>query len=111
MISSPTVANLMEYVDFLPVCPKVELELGIPRDPVRIVLENGEQRFVQSASGRDVPEVMEAFCTDFLNSTGDIDSFILKYRSLMNQTSFDPFPEGLLEVNHVDSHLREDLWK
>lgn len=81
MISSPIVTNLMEYVDFLPVCPEVELGLGIPRDPVRIILENGEQRLVQSASGRDVTEVMEAFCTDFLNSTGDIDGFILKYRS------------------------------
>lgn len=81
MISSPIVANLMEYVDFLPVCPEVELGLGIPRDPVRIILENGEQRLVQSATGRDVTEIMEAFCTDFLNSTGDIDGFILKYRS------------------------------
>ena len=170
MISSPIVANLMEYVDFLPVCPEVELGLGIPRDPVRIVLENGEQRLVQSASGRNVTEVMETFCTDFLNSTGNIDGFILKYRRytsninilvhafgyfsegistqekslffdpiqkykdgktslcsaintirawavrfedqyLMNQTFFDPFLEGLLEVDHVDSHHREDLWK
>lgn len=81
VISSPIVANLMEYVDFLPVCPEVEIGLGVPRNPVRIVLQNGEQRLVQSANGRDVTEVMEAFCTDFLDSAGDIDGFILKYRS------------------------------
>ncbi|WP_292389801.1 YbgA family protein [Methanosarcina sp. UBA5] len=81
IINSPIVANLMEYVDFLPVCPEVEIGLGIPRDPVRIILENGEQRLVQSASGRDITEVMKAFCTDYLNSAGDIDGFILKYRS------------------------------
>lgn len=81
IISSPIVANLMEYVDFLPVCPEVEIGLGVPRTPVRIVLEDGEQRLVQFASGRDVTEVMEEFCTDFLGSAGDIDGFILKYRS------------------------------
>ena len=81
IVNSSIVANLMEYVDFLPVCPEVEIGLGIPRDPVRIILENGEQRLVQSASSRDVTEVMEAFCTDFLDSARDIDGFILKYRS------------------------------
>ncbi len=81
IVNSPIVTNLMEYVDFLPVCPEVEIGLGIPRDPVRIILENGEQRLVQSVSGRDITEVMKAFCTDFLNSAGDIDGFILKYRS------------------------------
>lgn len=81
IINSPIVASLMQYVDFLPICPEVEIGLGIPRDPVRIILENGEQRLVQSASGRDVTEVMEAFCTDYLDSAGDIDGFILKYRS------------------------------
>jgi uncharacterized protein YbgA (DUF1722 family)/uncharacterized protein YbbK (DUF523 family) len=81
IISSPIVAKLTEYVDFLPVCPEVEIGLGIPRYPVRIILENGEQRLVQSASGRDLTEVMEEFCTDYLDSTGDVDGFILKYRS------------------------------
>jgi uncharacterized protein YbgA (DUF1722 family)/uncharacterized protein YbbK (DUF523 family) len=81
IVNSPIVTKLMEYVDFLPVCPEVEIGLGIPRDPIRIILENGEQRLVQSASGRDITEVMKVFCTDFLNSAGDIDGFILKYRS------------------------------
>jgi uncharacterized protein YbgA (DUF1722 family)/uncharacterized protein YbbK (DUF523 family) len=81
IISSPIVAKLTEYVDFLPVCPEVEIGLGIPRSPVRIILENGEQRLVQSASGRDLTEVMEEFCTDYLDFTGDVDGFILKYRS------------------------------
>ncbi|WP_048157804.1 DUF523 and DUF1722 domain-containing protein [Methanosarcina sp. Kolksee] len=81
IINSSIVANLMEYVDFLPVCPEVEIGLGVPRDSLRIILDNGEQRLVQSASGRDVTEAMEAFCTDFLGSAGEIDGFILKYRS------------------------------
>jgi uncharacterized protein YbgA (DUF1722 family)/uncharacterized protein YbbK (DUF523 family) len=81
MVSSPIVAKLKEYVDFLPVCAEVEIGLGIPRSPIRIVLDKKEHRLIQPASGRDVTEDMRAFCTDFLDSLEDIEGFILKFRS------------------------------
>lgn len=81
MISSPIVAKLKEYVDFLPVCAEVEIGLGVPRAPVRIVLEKGEHRLIQPSSGKDVTEDMKNFCTRFLDSLEDVDGFILKFRS------------------------------
>lgn len=81
MISSPIVVNLKKYVDFLPVCAEVEIGLGVPRNPVRIVLDRGEHRLVQPSSGKDVTEKMEAFCSRFLDSIEDVDGFILKFRS------------------------------
>ncbi|MCO5380879.1 MAG: DUF523 and DUF1722 domain-containing protein [Methanosarcina barkeri] len=81
MISSPIVAKLKEHVDFVPVCAEVEIGLGIPRSPVRIILDNGEHRLVQPVSGKDVTEDMKAFCTKFLDSVGEVDGFILKFRS------------------------------
>ncbi|MGB9132921.1 MAG: DUF1722 domain-containing protein, partial [Methanosarcina sp.] len=72
---------LKEYVDFLPVCAEVEIGLGIPRSPVRIIIEDGEHRLVQPTSGKDVTEDMKAFCTNFLDSVGQVDGFILKFRS------------------------------
>lgn len=81
MIRSPIVAKLKEYVDFLPVCAEVEIGLGIPRKPVRIVLDKGEYRLVQPATGKDVTEDMKTFCTDFLDVVVDVDGFILKFRS------------------------------
>jgi uncharacterized protein YbgA (DUF1722 family)/uncharacterized protein YbbK (DUF523 family) len=81
MISSLIVAKLKEYVDFLPVCAEVEIGLGIPRSPVRIILEKGEYRLIQPTTGKDVTEDMKAFCTDFLDSLGEVDGFILKFRS------------------------------
>lgn len=81
MIRSPIVAKLKEYVDFLPVCAEVEIGLGVPRKPIRIVLDKGEHRLVQPATGRDVTEDMKTFCADFLNSAGEVDGFILKFRS------------------------------
>lgn len=81
MISSPVVAKLKKYVDFLPVCPEVEIGLGVPRNPVRIVLDKGNHRLVQPSSGKDVTENMRAFCSGFLDSIEDVDGFILKFRS------------------------------
>jgi uncharacterized protein YbgA (DUF1722 family)/uncharacterized protein YbbK (DUF523 family) len=81
MIRSPIVAKLKEYVDFLPVCAEVEIGLGVPRKPVRIVLDEGEHRLVQPSSGKDVTEDMKTFCTRFLDSVGNVDGFILKFRS------------------------------
>ena len=81
MIHSPVVAKLKEHVDFIPVCAEMEIGLGVPRNPVRIVLDKGEQRLVQPATGKDVTEDMETFCTSFLDSIGDVDGFILKFRS------------------------------
>ena len=81
MISSPVVAKLKEYVDFLPVCAEVEIGLGVPRKPVRIVLDRGEHRLVQPSSGKDVTEDMKTFCSRFLDSMEDVDGFILKFRS------------------------------
>jgi uncharacterized protein YbgA (DUF1722 family)/uncharacterized protein YbbK (DUF523 family) len=81
MISSPIVSKLKEYVSFLPVCAEVEIGLGVPRNPVRIVLDNGEYRLVQPETGKDLTKDMQAFCTDFLDSVGEVDGFILKFRS------------------------------
>jgi uncharacterized protein YbgA (DUF1722 family)/uncharacterized protein YbbK (DUF523 family) len=81
IISSPVVAKLKKHVDFLPVCPEVEIGLGIPRNPVRIILEKGDHRLVQPSSGKDVTENMKAFCSCFLDSLENVDGFILKYRS------------------------------
>jgi uncharacterized protein YbbK (DUF523 family) len=81
MIRSPIVAKLKEYVDFLSVCAEMEIGLGVPRKPVRIVFDKGEHRLVQPATGRDVTEDMQTFCTDFLDSARDVDGFILKFRS------------------------------
>ena len=81
IVSSPVVVKLKKYVDFLPVCPEVEIGLGVPRNPVRIVLDKGDHRLVQPSSGKDVTEDMKSFCSNFLDSIDEVDGFILKFRS------------------------------
>lgn len=78
IIRSPVVEVLKNYVDFYPVCAEVEIGLGIPRDPVRIVLENDELLMIQSKTKRNCTNEMRVFATDYLDSLEHVDGFILK---------------------------------
>ena len=75
------VQQLEPYVTYLPVCPEVEIGLGVPRDPVRVVLVDGEPRLLQPSTGADVTERMQAFASTHFASLVDVDGFILKGRS------------------------------
>ncbi|MFH1220328.1 MAG: DUF523 and DUF1722 domain-containing protein [Candidatus Eisenbacteria bacterium] len=81
MISSPVVSALKPHVDFTPVCPEVEIGLGVPRAPIRIVAAGRERRLVQPSTGKDLTVKMEGFASSYLSSVGDVGGFILKYRS------------------------------
>ena len=80
-IPSKAVENLKPFVEYIPVCPEVEIGLGVPRDPIRIVLDNGEQKLTQPATGANVTLQMNRFVDDFLNKLKQVDGFILKNRS------------------------------
>ena len=82
MASSDVVRLLREYVEFLPVCPEVEIGLGVPRDPVRIIRgAGGGPRLVQPASGGDYTGEMTAHVAELLDSLSQVDGFVLKSRS------------------------------
>jgi uncharacterized protein YbgA (DUF1722 family)/uncharacterized protein YbbK (DUF523 family) len=75
------VRALKAHVDSIPVCPEMEIGLGVPRAPVRIVRDDGRRRLIQPATGADVTEKMEKFSTSFLDGLDAVDGFILKSRS------------------------------
>jgi uncharacterized protein YbgA (DUF1722 family)/uncharacterized protein YbbK (DUF523 family) len=81
MIPSPVVKLLKAHVDFMPVCPEVDIGLGVPRKPIRIVAAGGERRLVQPETDRDVTDEMKRFTEAYLGSIGSVDGFILKFRS------------------------------
>jgi uncharacterized protein YbgA (DUF1722 family)/uncharacterized protein YbbK (DUF523 family) len=81
IISAKIIERLKPHVVFIQVCPEVEIGLGTPRDPVRIVDLNGQLRLVQPKTGRDVTSEMQLFAKRFLGSLTDVDGFILKSRS------------------------------
>ena len=81
MVPSREVARLKPFIDFLPVCPEVEIGLGIPRETIRIVRMDGGNHLIQPSTGRDVTEEMQSFTKKFLDAIPPVDGFILKNRS------------------------------
>lgn len=75
------VKALAPHVEFRPVCPEVQVGLGVPRDPIRIVADGGRNRLVQPSTGLDLTEDMASFSARFLDGLGEVDGFILKSRS------------------------------
>ena len=71
------------WFEWVPVCPEVELGLGVPRPPIRLVHGGDDPRLVEVESGEDLTERMESFAretVDRLQKAG-LDGFILKASS------------------------------
>jgi len=81
VIPSPAIAALQPFVEFIPVCPEMELGLGAPRPPIRLVQGAEGVRLLQPETGRDLTAEMQAFAERFLDSLPAVDGFILKNRS------------------------------
>ncbi|MCK5392129.1 MAG: DUF1722 domain-containing protein, partial [Deltaproteobacteria bacterium] len=81
MIPNNFVQKLEPFVKYVPICPEVEIGLGIPRDIIRVVEKNGEKFLLQPATGKELSKQMYKFAENFLNSLDLVDGFILKSRS------------------------------
>jgi uncharacterized protein YbbK (DUF523 family)/uncharacterized protein YbgA (DUF1722 family) len=81
VIYNDVIKKLMNYVDFVPVCPEVEIGLGTPRETIRIVKRGEEHLLLQPSTQRDVTHEMRLFAEGYLSGVIDTDGFILKTRS------------------------------
>ncbi len=73
-------AVLGEWVEWVPVCPEVEIGLGIPRPSIRLEGTAEAPRLVNPRSGEDLTERMEVWSarrTEELRQL-DLDGYILK---------------------------------
>ncbi|QLC50431.1 DUF1722 domain-containing protein [Methanolobus zinderi] len=96
IISCDFIDRMKSFVDFIDVCPECEVGLGVPRDPIRIVLDGGK-KLVQPATGQDLTQKMERFARSYLENLDDFDGFVLKSRSPscgIGSTKIYPDAEG-----------------
>ena len=111
MIGSELVRRMREKVDFLPVCMEMEIGLGVPRDPVRIVsLRNGERRLVQPTTGLDLTDRALHFCGQYLMGLDEVDGFLLKSRSPscgLRDTRIYPEGEGKAPISKESGFFGE----
>ena len=80
-INEPAVELLTPYVEYITVCPEMEIGLGAPREPIRLVKKNDKILLLQSETEKNVTDDMKEFSEKFLDSLEGIDGFFLKFRS------------------------------
>jgi uncharacterized protein YbgA (DUF1722 family)/uncharacterized protein YbbK (DUF523 family) len=81
VITDKFVQELGQYVNFITVCPEVDIGLGIPRNPVRLVLENDFAELYQPSNDKNYTSEMISYAETFFESLGPVHGFILKGRS------------------------------
>lgn len=81
MIPDRFIDKIKPHVEFIPICPEVEIGLGTPREPIRIVNIGGEDTLFQPSTKKFYTKEMTSFSETYLNSLKNIDGFILKNRS------------------------------
>ena len=96
-LESSFVKKLQNYAQLIPICPEMEIELGMPRAIVQLVKYSDSLHLIQPSTGTDLTQTMQTFSKQFLESLGDVDGFILKSRS----------PScGILDTKQFDSSER-----
>ena len=74
---------LARFVELVPVCPEVELGLGVPREPIRLERAGRRLRLVAPGSGIDHTEAMQAWAAERLAALEPLGlcGYVLKSRS------------------------------
>jgi FdhD protein len=77
------IETLAPFVEWVPVCPEVELGLGVPREPVRLVSSAGGTRMVGVESGTDHTDGMRAYARRRVEELAamDVCGYVLKSKS------------------------------
>jgi uncharacterized protein YbbK (DUF523 family)/uncharacterized protein YbgA (DUF1722 family) len=70
--------TLQEWVEWVPICPEVEIGLGIPRPTVRLEDHGDSLRMVEPVSGDDCTDKMLTWSNDWIDQMGALDGFVLK---------------------------------
>ena len=81
MINSNYIKKLKNCIDFVTICPEVEIGMGTPRKPIRIIEENNQLRLIQKDSKIDYSSKMNNFSSNYLSEINTIDGFIPKANS------------------------------
>jgi uncharacterized protein YbgA (DUF1722 family)/uncharacterized protein YbbK (DUF523 family) len=68
------------FVEWVPLCPEVELGLGIPREPIRLVRNGADVSLVGERSGTDHTRAMRAWSRKRVRQLDELDlcGFVLK---------------------------------
>jgi uncharacterized protein YbbK (DUF523 family)/uncharacterized protein YbgA (DUF1722 family) len=81
IIENDFTRRLMNYVDYVSVCPEVDIGMSVPR-PLVVLYKKGDSiRMIEPSSMRDYTDDILSFADRFLVSVGEVDGFVLKSKS------------------------------
>ncbi|OPG10232.1 DUF523 and DUF1722 domain-containing protein [Microbispora sp. GKU 823] len=74
-------AELAEHVDWVPVCPEIEIGLGAPRETLRLQRSPDGPRLVTRRTHEDLTAPMTALAAERAAGLADVDGYVFKSRS------------------------------
>ncbi len=83
MIGSDEIVSLLPYVEFIPLCPEMEIGLPSPRASLRLVQEGDSHVLLQNKTGNNMTGAMLDYSGEKIETIREIqpEGFILKSRS------------------------------
>ncbi len=81
IVESSVAQSLCGEAEVITVCPEADAGLGVPRDPINLIMVGDDIRAVQAGTGRDVTDELRRYTWGSLGELGHVDAFILKARS------------------------------
>jgi uncharacterized protein YbgA (DUF1722 family)/uncharacterized protein YbbK (DUF523 family) len=87
---------LGRHVEWVPVCPEVELGLGVPRDTLRLVGTADAPRLMQEKTGEDLTARMQRYSRDRVRELAalELDGYVLKRASPFYRDNGVPAADG-----------------
>ena len=75
--------ELGQYVEWVPICPEVEVGMGTPREPLQLVRVGETTRMVTISTGIDYTERMNEWARGRVEALAreDLDGYVLKSKS------------------------------
>lgn len=81
IIRDDFVERLKEHVEFIDMCPEVDIGLGIPRKRLILIERNKSKRLIQPETNRDLTEKMQNYLKRKVCKIKDVDGILLKSKS------------------------------
>ena len=93
---------LAPHVEWVPVCPEVEVGMGTPRETLRRVRENGRLRMVTTRSAKDYTDAMNDWSGARVAALDaeDLDGYVLKKDSPRSSASRASTRAGSTRSSH-----------
>lgn len=105
------VEKLKRHVDYLYLCPEVEIGLSVPRFPIIITQDGNEKRLIQQETGLDLTDRMISYVESITRQLTKIDGAVLKAKSPSCGVSSVKLYKGGSIIGKTDGFLAESLKK